>query len=111
MHALIWRDRVVDPVRREEVAQRLESGLLPLLHDLSGMCHAFLITLGEADVACVAMCADSGSAQTAEALTTRWIDWHVSVLLAGEASMALGEIVGQGQSEGTDLCRPTTSTE
>jgi hypothetical protein len=111
MHALIWRDRVVDPVRRDEVTQRLESGLLPLLHDLSGVCHSFLITLGEADVACMAVCIDSSSAHAAEAPITQWIGWHVAVLLAGEASIAFGEIVGQGQSEGIDSCRLTSSIE
>jgi hypothetical protein len=111
MHALIWRDRVVDPVRRDEVVQRIESGLLPLLLDLAGICHAFLVVLGEADVGCVVMCADSSSADAAQAQTTQWIDWHVAVLLAGEASSALGEIVGQGQSEGTDLCKLSSSIE
>jgi hypothetical protein len=109
MHALIWRDRVADPVRRDEVVQRIEAGLLPLLLDLAGICHAFLIVLGEADVACVAMCADSETAHAAQAQTTRWIDWHVAVLLAGEASSALGEIVGEGQREGIGSCKRNSS--
>jgi hypothetical protein len=111
MHALIWRDRVVDPVRREEVVQRIESGLLPLLLDGAGTCHAFLIVLGEAEVACVVMCADQRSARAAQELTTQWIDWHVAVLLAGEASIALGAIVGDGRNEEGNLCKLISSIE
>jgi hypothetical protein len=88
---MIWHDRVSDPIRREEVMQRVKSGLSPLLTDIPGLQSSYVIAVGEADIYCLAVYHAIESAEAAAAATTRWTDWYVSALLSGQAKVLVGE--------------------
>lgn len=59
MHATFRRDHPVDPLRRDEAAQRPGEGLLPALSQTAG-CVATCMVAADGSVICLALRAGAG---------------------------------------------------
>ena len=92
MHATIRRDRVAEPVRRDEVAQRLAEGLVPLLRHTAGFVAAYVVATEDAHVVCVARFADAVGAAEGARWAAKWDGRHVDVLVSGPPEIHLGEV-------------------
>ncbi len=94
MNAAIRRDRVADPVRRDEVAERVADALVPLFRQIEGVAAYYVIAAGDAEVISVAVVADREGAAAAARQMADWVARHVAPLVPGPAEVALGEVRG-----------------
>ncbi len=92
MHVAVRRDRVADPTRRDELAQRIALGVLPLLGASPGFFAGCVVALDGGEVACFHLWFDRVSAAAGVRSADSWIGRHVHELVAGPPEVGLGEM-------------------
>ncbi len=92
MFAAIRRDRAIDPIRRDEVAQRLTDGVVPLLSGQDGFVASYVVIADDGAVITVAIFSEREGAHTASHRTAVWVKSHLHSLLPDSADLVFGEI-------------------
>ena len=90
MYALVRRDRVADPTRRDEVAQRLSEGLVPVLRQTEGFVACYVVADDGGDVVCVAVFADRAGVDASAREAAAWIARSVAELLLDRPDIKCG---------------------
>jgi hypothetical protein len=91
---MVRRDRVADPVRRDEVAQRLADGLVPVVRQIAGCLACYVVAAEEGDVLSIAVFAGRTGAEAARREAAAWVARYVAPLVAAPAEVAAGRAWG-----------------
>ncbi len=94
MYAMVRWDRVDDPIRLDEVTQRLSEGLVPIFRAMMGYLACYVVVTETGDVICTVLFIDAEAAAASAERAAGWISWHVGELLAGPAETAVGHVAG-----------------
>ena len=103
MYAMVRRDRVADPVRRDEVAQRIADGLVPVLRRIAGCVACYVVAAEDGDVLSVAVFAGRAGADASRREAAAWIERYVAPLLAEPADVVSGTVWGGRRARGRHL--------
>jgi hypothetical protein len=92
VYAAILRDRLADPVRKAELAGRLNTGLAPLLRYAPGSIVCYVLAADDGEVASIGIFADRAAAEAAAALAATWIETQVAELVDGAPEISIGVV-------------------
>lgn len=92
MYVAMWRARVADPARRAEVADRIETGAMSGVQEISGFLSGFVVILGDDEVMCIGQFADAAGSRAAAEHLLAWAPRHLADLLTGQGEVAVGEV-------------------
>jgi hypothetical protein len=92
-HAVIRRYEGLDPRTVDEVARRVNEGLVPLLSQLPGFVAYCALDAGGGVVASITICADQAGADEATRTAAVWAKEHLASLVPKLPEFTAGKII------------------